>query len=162
MGQHASGWGGALLVCVTLTALIIAAGSVFGGCVRAETVRDRTHELLNQVTDIADPAYALSVVACDGREGVVIHDPELTKVEKWARVESIRAKCDQVFAAFDVLRRAQIGARKAVDAAEAGRSKWKAALAAAREATAAWRKAREALLGVPWLQSALEGIRAKE
>jgi hypothetical protein len=99
------------LLTITLSVSLLGCG---GGISQARA--EGMHEVLNVVTDVADPLYEASVSTCDATEGYVVRAAE-SHADGEAGLAEVRAICDRIFAAFEALRRAQLGARSAVDAA---------------------------------------------
>lgn len=157
LGELAS----ALAVSLTLLGIVVAAATLFVGCARRDALRDRAHTVLNHVTDVADPLYALASVACDAKEGAILGEDGPTADEKGSEIAKVRKRCDGIFTGFEALRRAQLVARDLIERATQGDGEWGEAVAAADEAHEAWAVVRRDLMDVPWLREAMPASPAR-
>jgi hypothetical protein len=86
------------------------------GASAVATRAEGAHEVLNTVTDIADPSYKLAVSVCNAQEQVIVARTGTTLEEDQAAIAEIREKCDIVFHGFTVLRALQTEARATIEA----------------------------------------------
>lgn len=101
------------------------------GCGAAE--QRTAHTVLNGITDVADPTYALAVDSCDAARDVIIARTGTTYAEDRSAMDSIHEICDPMVAGFEGLRAAQITARAAIDGGLTGTT-----LEAIRQALGLW------------------------
>lgn len=110
--------------------------NALGGCGASPRVQ---HEVLNKITDVADPTYALALEACDvGRETIKAR-PGTTYDEDLAAMTRVNEVCDGIVAGFESLRGSQRTARQAIDDGDA------TIAAAIAEALRLWRVLQELL-----------------
>lgn len=138
---------GALTVLFLLGLILTSSGCSLSGREQAVAM----NRVLNTLTDVADPAYGASVVACDAAEAFVNarHD---TPEQEDADVANIHAECNRIFAAFEALRNAQLLARRAVAAAERGEVSIAEAITALDNLKSAYDAVRAAIEG-GWVPS---------
>jgi hypothetical protein len=100
---------------ITLALLLLCAACEPANGVGAETL-DR---VLDAITEMAAPAQETVRSGCARRESAASSLPSLDAAR--AEIARVRSDCDAVFAAFAVVREAQIAARGAAQAARDGR-----------------------------------------
>lgn len=105
---------------------------VLSGCGAAQIRHG--HEVLNTITDVGDPTYAMAVDACDAARDAIIAREGTTYEQDRAAMDQIHEVCDPIVAGFEVLRGAQITARVALDSGDF----MGAAAAGIREALDLW------------------------
>lgn len=149
-------WFRELCVLSTVVSVLIALSFLATACASSAKLKSRANDVMNRVTDVADPSYSLAVVACDGREGQLIEacrkkgdgcDTEELRRE----VGESRGVCDRIFQGFETLRIAQVHARELVAAAGEDEDAWSTVLAASEEALGAWKEVRALIMETPWI-----------
>lgn len=95
---------------IFLLLVTLALSSIGCAGTAAKARAEGMHEILNIVTDVADPLYGAAVSSCEMAETVASLRGDQSKIEK------IRSGCDKVFAAFESLRDTQLAARAAIEA----------------------------------------------
>jgi len=91
------------------------------------------HEVLNTVTDVADPTYQLAVDGCDAARDAIIARQGTSYAEDRSAMDQIHEVCDGIVAGFESLRGTQLTARAALDGGLAA-----AAATAIQQALALW------------------------
>jgi hypothetical protein len=72
------------------------------------------HEVLNTITEVADPTYELAVDTCDAARDVIIARTGTTYEEDRAAMDQIHAVCDPMVFGFEALIGTQQTARAAL------------------------------------------------
>lgn len=73
------------------------------------------HEVLNTVTEVADPTYQLAVDGCDAARDVIVERQGTTREEDFAAMGQINDLCDGIVLGFETLIGTQRTARAALD-----------------------------------------------
>jgi hypothetical protein len=127
---------------VTLALLLLCAACGSERSVDAETL-DR---VLDAITEMAAPAQETIRDGCNSRENAAA---ELATIDAArAEVARVRATCDVVFAAFGILREAQVDARAAAQASRDGSISAEQALQAALRVRTSYQALRSAIDGL--------------
>ncbi len=91
------------------------------------------HQVLNTITDIADPTYQQVVDTCDNLRDLIIERADTTYEQDRTDMDRVHEFCDPTVEGFEALRGTQLTAREAIDnGAEA------AIAEAVRQALAQW------------------------
>jgi hypothetical protein len=98
----------------------VATASVTAGCAGAQgsilgSRAQGMQEALNSTAQMVNPVLRASVIACDGAEGMVVARQGSTKESDLQDIAKIRAACDRVFEAFDLVRAAHEQAQSFLD-----------------------------------------------
>lgn len=111
-----------LIVVAWLAAVAAGAGaaSLTAGCAGAQgsilgSRAQGMQEALNSTAQMINPVLRSSVIACDGAEGMIIARQGSTKEADLQDIAKIRAACDRVFEAFDLVRAAHEQAQSFLD-----------------------------------------------
>ncbi len=78
------------------------------------------HEVLNGITDVGDPTYALAVDTCDAARDAIVARAGTSREEDFSAMGEINDVCDGIVIGFESLRSSQISARFALDSGEFG------------------------------------------
>lgn len=105
---------GALRVVVVLVCVgaVVTLARVCAGC--GATPRQQ-HDVLNRITDVADPTYEAAIAGCDAARDVIVDRDGTTYEEDSAAMDEINAVCDPMVLGFEALRGSQLSARAAID-----------------------------------------------
>ena len=109
---------------------------VLGGC--SGSAADKAHDTLSAITEVADPLYGGTVRTCKSLQMEVVRREGTSYEEDQADIAKIRGICDGIYAAFEAAITAQVEARVAIDAFEAGDSTIEDVDAAINVAVEAW------------------------
>lgn len=96
-----------------MTRSILVFALLFAGC-GPSTVQQQ-HDVLNRITDVADPTYEIAVESCDAARDVIVERPGTTYQEDRAAFDAIHGVCDGIVEGFETLRGTQLTARAAID-----------------------------------------------
>lgn len=111
-------WAGAIVV---LTMIAVAGAlSLCAGCGSTAQQRQTQHDVLNRVTDVADPTYALVLETCDAARNVIVNRPGTTYDEDTRAMDEIDDVCDGIVEGMETLRGTQRTARAAINAGAQG------------------------------------------
>lgn len=91
---------------------------LLAGCGASQT---RTgHEVLNGITDVGDPTYALALETCDAARDAIIEREGTTYEEDRRAMDQIHEVCDGIVLGFESLRGVQVTAREALNTGQFG------------------------------------------
>lgn len=120
------------------------------GCGGAQ--QREAHEVLNAITDVADPTYQMAVDACDAARDAIIAREGTTYEDDRAAMDRVHEICDPMVLGFEALRASQVTARVAIDSGDLGAT----AATAVAEALELWNRLRRL---VPQLSQLTEAPR---
>lgn len=131
-----------MVLTMLIVAMLFIAQALLSGCApsQAQLRAQGAHEVLNTVTDIANPSYDLAIELCDARELVIIQRQGTTREQDRADFAATREICDRVFQGFRALRELQLASRAAIAAVieKPDDALWAAAIATLRSVSARW------------------------
>jgi hypothetical protein len=116
-GGYLGRWLDALGVIALLGALGVVA-TLCAGC--GGVPPQRQHDVLNRVTDVADPTYAVVLETCDAARNAIVERGGTTYEEDTAAMDEIDRVCDPIVAGMESLRGTQRTVRAAIDAGAEG------------------------------------------
>lgn len=105
---------------IMLLATVCASYAIASSSAGCGASRQHQHDVLNRITDVADPTYALVVETCDVlRDGIVARQGT-TWDEDTAAMDRVDAVCDPIVTGMETLRGTQLTVRAAIDAGAEG------------------------------------------
>jgi hypothetical protein len=90
------------------------------GCGATAQQRQTQHDVLDRVTDVADPTYAIVLGSCDAARNVIVNRPGTTFDEDTRALNEIDDVCDGIVEGMETLRGTQLTARAAITAGAQG------------------------------------------
>jgi hypothetical protein len=100
--------------------LLGALGVVAAWCVGCGASRQTQHDVLNRVTDVADPTYAIVLETCDAARNVIVERTGTTYEDDTRAMDETDEVCDGLVEGMETLRGTQLTVRAAIDAGAEG------------------------------------------
>lgn len=105
---------------VLILAIVVTASPALAACGANLEQQRAGHDILNRVTDVADPTYELAVEGCDAARDAIIARTGTTYDQDRQAMDSVHEVCDPMVEGFETLRGTQLTGRAAIDSGVAG------------------------------------------
>lgn len=91
---------------------------IINGCISSQQV-EHAHEVLDVITDVAQPLYDMLPLYCHTKQLGIVRDPEISNVQKRAKIAKVLSFCNSTQDAFEAAIEAQKAARDLLELGEA-------------------------------------------